>query len=142
MIESASIDKESHQRRACGSVGEVQQLDQALDSALAFADKNPNTLILVTADHGHAAQLIPDESLFAKTGIAVYTPGHLVRLRGADGANIAVNYATNDFFAEEHTGVQVPLLANEVGLGRVPAMLTQPELFAVMTDYLGLPGSD
>ena len=36
----------------------------------------------------------------------------------------------------------VPLLANEVGLGRVPAMLTQPELFALMTDYLGLPVSD
>jgi alkaline phosphatase len=142
MIESASIDKESHQRRACGSVGEVQQLDQALESALAFADENPNTLILVTADHGHAAQLIPDESLFAETGIAVYTPGHLVRLRGADGVNLAVNYATNDFFAEEHTGVQVPLLANEAGLGRVPAMLTQPELFTLMTDYLGLPVSD
>ena len=142
MIESASIDKQSHQRRACGSVGEVQQLDQALDSALAFADENPNTLILVTADHGHAAQLVPDESLFAMTGIAVYTPGHLVRLRGADGANIAVNYATNDFFAEEHTGVQVPLLANAEGLGRVPAMLTQPELFTLMTDYLGLSVSD
>jgi len=142
MIESASIDKQSHQRRACGSVGEVQQLDQALDSALAFAEKNPNTLILVTADHGHAAQLVPDESIFAKSGIAVYTPGHLVRLKGVDGANVAVNYATNDFFAEEHTGVQVPLLANEEGLGRVPAMLTQPELFTLMTDYLGLPVSD
>ncbi|MEE3326931.1 MAG: alkaline phosphatase [Myxococcota bacterium] len=138
MVESASIDKQSHQRKACGSVGEVQQLDQALDSALAFAERNPNTLILVTADHGHAAQLIPDESLFARTGIAVYTPGHLVRLKGADGANIAVNYATNDFFAEEHTGVQVPLLANEEGRGRVPAMLTQPQLFTLMTDYLGL----
>ena len=138
MIESASIDKQAHQRKACGSVGEVQQLDQALGSAMAFAEKNPNTLVLVTADHGHAAQLVPDESLFAQTGIAVYTPGHLVRLKGADGANIAVNYATNDFFAEEHTGVQVPLLANKEGAGRVPAMLTQPQLFTLMSDYLGL----
>lgn len=138
MVESASIDKQAHQRKACGALGELQQLDQALDSALAFAEENPNTLVLVTADHGHAAQLIPDESLFARTGIAVYTPGHLVRLKGADGSNIAVNYATNDFFAEEHTGVQVPLLANEVGQGRVPAMLTQPEIFTLMTDYLGL----
>lgn len=138
MVESASIDKQSHERKACGSVGEVQQLDQALDSALAFAKTHPNTLILVTADHGHAAQLIPDESLFARTGIAVYTPGHMVRLKGADGSNIAVNYATNDFFAEEHTGVQVPLLANGVGRGRVPGMLTQPQLFGLMTDYLGL----
>ena len=141
MVESASIDKQSHERKACGSVGEVQQLDQALDTALAFAETHPNTLILVTADHGHAAQLIPDESLFARTGIAVYTPGHMVRLKGADGSNIAVNYATNDFFAEEHTGVQVPLLVNEAGRGLVPGMLTQPELFGLMTDYLGLSGS-
>ena len=138
MIESASIDKQAHQRKACGSIGELEQLNESLDSALAFAETHPDTLVLVTADHGHAAQLIPDESLFAGTGIAVYTPGYLVRLRTADGSSFAVNYATNDFFAEEHTGVQVPVMANRQGLGKVPAMLTQPELFVLMTEYLGL----
>ncbi|MAI80647.1 MAG: alkaline phosphatase [Deltaproteobacteria bacterium] len=138
MVESASIDKEAHRRQACGSVGEVEQLNEALDSALKFSETHPDTLIIVTADHGHAAQLVPDESLFSKTGIAVFTPGHLVRLRGADGANIAVNYATTDFFAEEHTGVQVPILANGVGFGRVPVMLHQTEIFSIMVDYLGL----
>lgn len=138
MIESASIDKQAHQRKACGSIGELEQLNEALDSALVFAESHPNTLILVTADHGHAAQLVPDESLFAGTGIAVYTPGLLVRLRTGDGSRLAVNYATNDFFAEEHTGVQVPVMANQEGLGKVPAMLTQPELFQLMTEHLGL----
>ena len=138
MIESASIDKQSHQRKSCGSIGELEQLNEALDSALVFAESHPNTLVLVTADHGHAAQLVPDESLFADTGIAVYTPGFLVRLRTRDGSRVAVNYATNDFFAEEHTGVQVPVMANQEGLGKVPAMLTQPELFQLMTEHLGL----
>ncbi|MEE3325949.1 MAG: alkaline phosphatase, partial [Myxococcota bacterium] len=141
MVESASIDKQAHRRQACGSVGELQQLNEALDSAMAFAEDHPNTLILVTADHGHAAQVIPDESLFSQTGIAVYTPGHLVRLRTADGSSVAVNYATNDFFAEEHTGVQVPVMANSEGQGKVPAMVTQPELFRVMTEYLALGGT-
>ena len=59
MIESASIDKQSHERKACGSIGEVAQLNEALDSALAFAKSHPQTLIIVTADHGQAAQLIP-----------------------------------------------------------------------------------
>ena len=138
MIESASIDKQAHERKACGALGELEQLTEALDQAMAFAEVHPNTLVLVTADHGHAAQLVPDKSLFESTGIAVYTPGHLVRLRGADDSIIAVNYATNDFFAEEHTGVQVPVMANREGQGKVPSMLTQPELFTVMIDHLGL----
>ena len=138
MIESASIDKQSHARNACGSIGELEQLNEALDSALAFAEKTPNTLILVTADHGHAAQIIPDTSLFNKFGAPVYTPGHLVRLITPEGGGMAVNYATNGFIMEEHTGTQVPLLANDVGQGKVPGMVTQPEIFGLMADHLGL----
>lgn len=138
MIESASIDKRSHARDPCGSVGEVQQLDRTVDRVLAFAQRNPDTLVLVTADHGHAAQLVPNESLFSRFGIPVYTPGRLARIRTADGAVLGVNYATNDFRLEEHTGVNVPLFANEVGRGRVAPMVTQPELFELMVDYLGL----
>ncbi|MEE3197214.1 MAG: alkaline phosphatase, partial [Pseudomonadota bacterium] len=61
MIESASIDKQSHQRRPCGHIGELSQLDDALKVALDFAEKNSDTLILVTADHTHAAQIIADQ---------------------------------------------------------------------------------
>ncbi|MCP5041800.1 MAG: alkaline phosphatase [bacterium] len=138
IIESASIDKQSHFRNPCGSIGELDQLDRTVDRALAFAGYNPGTLILVTADHGHAAQLVPEQSLFSRFGVPVYTPGHLARLRTEDGALLAVNYATNDFKLEEHTGVNVPLYANEAGRGRVPAMVTQPEIFDIMVDYLGL----
>jgi alkaline phosphatase len=139
-IESASIDKQSHARNACGSIGELEQLEEALESALAFAKTHPDTLILVTADHGQAAQLVPNESLFAGFGIPVYSPGRIVRLTTREGAIMVVNYATNDFSMEEHTGVNVPLFANEVGVGRVPTMVTQPEIFEIMAEYLGLGG--
>ena len=137
-IESASIDKQSHARNACGSIGEVEQLEEALRSALAFAEGSPETLILVTADHGHAAQLVPNESLFSAFGVPIYSPGRLVRLKTRDGAILAINYATNDFSLEEHTGVSVPLYANDVGMGRVPGMVFQPEIFEIMLEYLGL----
>ena len=75
MIESASIDKQAHERKPCGSIGELEQLDEALASALAFAETHPNTLILVTADHSQAAQLIPYESLFAAFPMPTYYPG-------------------------------------------------------------------
>ena len=37
MIESASIDKESHKRNPCGSIGEIEQLEESLALALSFA---------------------------------------------------------------------------------------------------------
>jgi alkaline phosphatase len=136
MVESASIDKQSHERKPCGSIGEVQQLDEAVAVATAFAERHPDTLVLVTADHGHAAQLVPATSLFADFGIPVFTPGKIARLRTDEGGILAVNYATNNFPYEEHSGVNVPLFANETGRGLVPPMVTQPQIFEIMRSFL------
>lgn len=56
---------------------------------------------------------------------------------------MAVNYATNRFPREEHTEVNVPLFANrqlvtEEGENRIPALVSQPELFHIMAGHLGL----
>jgi alkaline phosphatase len=138
MIESASIDKESHVRNACGSIGELDQLDETLATVLAFAKTHPDTLVMVTADHGQAAQLVPNESLFSIYGVPVFTPGQLVRIKMPDGGEMAVNYATNTFLAEEHTGVAVPLHANELGRSLISTLITQPEIFEVTRKFLGL----
>ncbi|MEP6161348.1 MAG: alkaline phosphatase [Halieaceae bacterium] len=136
MVESASIDKQSHERKPCGSIGELAQLNEALKVALDYADKNPETLVLVTADHSQAAQLVPATSLFDAFGIPVYTPGHLARIVTDEGAILAVNYATNNFSYEEHSGANVPLFANSEGLGRVPSLVRQPEIFTIVRNYL------
>lgn len=138
MIESASIDKQSHQRKPCGSIGEVEQLDEALTSALAFAKTHPRTLILVTSDHSQAAQLIPYESLFAAYPIPTYTPGYLARIVTPEGSHMAINYATSNFMLEEHTGAAVPLLANSEGVGRIPTFVQQPQVFTIIREYLRL----
>ena len=136
IVESASIDKKAHARDACGSIGEMKQLEQSLAVAQAFA-KTSNTLILVTADHSQAAQIVPDESLFNAFGIPVYTPGKLVRLEMPSGGIMAINYATNDFFAEEHTGAAVPLFVNRPDLD-LPSYLHQSEIFNIMRRFLDL----
>jgi alkaline phosphatase len=66
----------------------------------------------------------------------VYSPGHVARINTLEGEVMAVNYATNDFIIEEHTGVNVPLLSNAVGQGLVPAMVTQPEIFNIIKSHL------
>lgn len=136
MVESASIDKQSHQRKACGSIGELKQLDESLAVAMKFAESHPDTLILVTADHGQAAQLVPERTLYSGIPVPVYTPGHVARINTSEGVIMAVNYATNDFVSEEHTGVNIPLLSNDVGQGSVPAMVTQPEIFDIIKSHL------
>jgi len=138
MVESASIDKQSHERKPCGSIGEVAQLEDALASALAFAKTNPQTLVLVTADHSQAAQLVPYESLFAAFPIPIFTPGKMARIITPEGGLMAVNYATNNFKQEEHTGAAVPLFGNSESLGRIPPFIQQPQIFAITRDYLGL----
>jgi alkaline phosphatase len=138
MIESASIDKQSHYRKPCGSIGELEQLNEALAGALAFADSHPNTLILVTADHSQAAQLVPIQSLFSSFPVPIFTPGKLARIETPEGAVMAINYATNNFAAEEHTGANVPIFGNQEAIDRVPSFLSQPEIFGVMRGYLQL----
>jgi alkaline phosphatase len=51
---------------------------------------------------------------------------------------MAINYATNNFMMEEHTGASVPLYSNEEGRGRVPSFVQQPQIFAIMREYLGI----
>jgi alkaline phosphatase len=138
MVESASIDKQSHERKPCGSIGEVEQLEEALAAALTFAESHPQTLIMVTADHSQAAQLVPENSLFAAYPIPIATPGKIARIITPQGSIMGVNYATNNFMMEEHTGAAVPLYSNREGLNRIPPFLQQTQIFTITRDYLGL----
>lgn len=136
MIESASIDKEAHRRRPCGHIGEVGQLDEAVLVALDYAASRPEVLVIVTADHGQAAHIIPVMSRYAPQNRA--TIGHFARLQTPEGAVMGINYATNDARQEEHTGVQVPVYASGFGASRLPTLMSQTEIFHVMAGHLGL----
>jgi alkaline phosphatase len=65
MVESASVDKEAHARRACGHIGEMEQLDEVVAMVRDYAGDKPGTLLVVTADHGHAVQVLNEGSFAA-----------------------------------------------------------------------------
>ena len=136
MIESASIDKQSHVRRPCGQIGELKQLDDTLKLVLEYASAHPETLVLVTADHSQAAQLVPERSWL---GANAASPGYFARIRTPEGAIMGVNYATNDSdVQEDHTGADVPLLAYGAAAGEVPAAVRQTDIFQIMMRHLKL----
>jgi alkaline phosphatase len=137
MVESASIDKQSHRRRPCGHIGELQQLDEALAVALAYTERHPETLVLVTADHGHAAQIVTETGGFPNDSYG--TPGYFALVRTSEGGLMGVNYATSDSPDQEyHTGTQVPLYAAGAVATSLPTFIAQRDLFGIMARHLGL----
>ncbi|MCL6705650.1 alkaline phosphatase [Pseudomonas sp. R2.Fl] len=58
MVEAASVDKMSHPLDWERSLFETIEFDKAIAVAREFADKNPDTLIVVTGDHTHGVGII------------------------------------------------------------------------------------
>lgn len=56
--ESAMIDKQEHASDICGAIGDLRELDEAVQVALDYQVKNPSALVMVTGDHWHSTQIV------------------------------------------------------------------------------------
>ena len=120
-MESASIDKRDHASDLCGQIGETLQLDQALRVALDFQRKNRDTLVVVTADHSHTSQIVPEGQ---------DTPGFYATVKTADGAALRVSYGTGKTPpGQSHTGARVPVAAIGPQATNVMGVRDQTDLF-------------
>jgi len=129
-VEGASIDKQDHAANACGQIGETVDLDEAVQVALAYAEKQGNTSVFVTADHGHTSQIIE---------VGSTSPGISVALTTADDAPMAVNYATSPSGgSQQHTGTQVRVAGYGPGAANIVGLTDQTDLFFTIRDALGL----
>lgn len=137
MVESASVDKQAHSRSACGHIGELEQLDEVVEMVRDYASDHPGTLIIVTADHGHAVQVL-NEASFA--GGSSTPMGYVTRLNTpSDGSILRIGYATSNGPQEEHTGTEVPVLV----YGGLPSLylksfMRQSDVFPIMAKHLNL----
>jgi alkaline phosphatase len=86
MIESAMIDSGGHGNSSSMIVRELLDFDQIIGWMMEYVDQNPNTLMLVTADHETAGVSIPQ-------------------------GNIAENEIEMAFHSDDHTGIMVPIFA-------------------------------
>lgn len=128
-VEGASIDKQDHAANPCGQIGETVDLDEAVQKALAFAKKDDNTLVIVTADHAHASQIIAPDSK---------APGLSQMLTTKDGAMMAMTYGNSEEESMEHTGAQLRIAAYGPHAANVVGLTDQTDLFFTMKDALGL----
>lgn len=137
VIEDEAIDEHAHRRQPCGHVGGVAQIDETLSVVMQYAESHPELLVIVTADHGHAAQII--SPTIASGQGANFSPGHAAQLITADGSVMGINYTTaRPNSGGVHTGVQVPLLASGPGVNQWPVFMLQTELFHIAKRHFGL----
>lgn len=129
-IEGASIDKQDHAANPCGQIGETVAFDAAVKAALDYQRANPDTLVVVTADHGHTSQIV-------ETGST--TTGATATLRTKDGADMTISYATAPLpESQQHTGTQVRIAAGGPQGANVLGVTDQTELFHTMGRALGI----
>lgn len=129
-VEGASIDKQDHAANPCGQFGETVDLDEAVQKALAFAKKDGNTLVIVTADHAHACQIVYPNAK---------APGLTQAVMTADGVPMAVSYGNSeDPENQGHTGTQLRVAAYGPHAGNVAGLTDQTDLFFTIRDALGL----
>ena len=133
-VEGASIDKADHDADACGQIGELDDLDQAISAAQKWvADSGEPTLIVATADHAHTRQI---------TGDGTRTAGLTTKLLTADGAPLVINYANAANNGEDalggqgHTGAQLRIAASGPGAQNVVGRTDQTDLFYTVMNAL------
>lgn len=129
-VEGASIDKQAHASNPCGQFGETMDLDEAVQVAMEFAKKDGNTLVIVTADHAHATQIVyPDTK----------APGWTQAVMTADGSPMTISYGNSEDIDDAgHTGAQLRVAAYGPGALRVVGLTDQTDIFFTIRDTLQL----
>lgn len=123
-VESAMVDKQEHASDICGAIGDVSELNDALKEALAFKRHNPDTLIIVTSDHAHSTQIVPNNSSGRQTAT----------LLTADGDPMSVAYSTQAA-GSSHTGSTVRIAAVGPQAANVTGLIDQTDLYKTLLGH-------
>ncbi|WP_392551931.1 alkaline phosphatase [Orbus wheelerorum] len=132
-VEGASIDKQAHNANPCGQFGETVDLDEAVQVALKFAKENDDTLVIVTADHAHATQIIPSKAKAYGLNQTLMTE---------DGSLMTINYATSETDSQNHTGTQIRIAGYGPNAANVAGLLDQTDLFFIIMNAMGVESKD
>jgi len=113
VLEGAQIDHGGHENKLPYVVTEVMDFDQTIGKAMAFADSNGETLVIVTADH--------------ETGGLTLTDG-----------DYASGYTSGQFSTDDHTAIPVPVFAYGPGAQLFSGVYENTEIFNKILAALGI----
>lgn len=104
MIEAANIDSGGHSNSTSMIVSEMLDFDEVIGKVVQYVDDNPNTLLIITADHETGGVSIPQ-------------------------GDIASNTVELGFHSDDHTGIMVPVFAYGAHSGDFRGVYENSELF-------------
>lgn len=107
MVESAMIDSGGHGNSSKMIVEEVLDFDKTIGEVIRYADENPGTLVIITADHETGGVSIPQGSV--------------------DDHSVELNFQSDD-----HTGIPVPIFAYGSHSGDFRGFYENTEVFHKM----------
>lgn len=113
MVEGSKIDRASHRNLEAEMLGEMLAFDEAVGVALEYAKNNPDTLVIVTADH--------------ETGGFAISGGQ------PTGENLKF-----DWVHTNHTGAMVPIYAFGSGAERFTGTLQITDIPIIIADLMGI----
>ncbi|MCF8221922.1 MAG: alkaline phosphatase [Bacteroidales bacterium] len=113
MVEGSQIDWGGHANNAEYVLGEVWDFDVAVGIALQYAERDKETLVIVTADHETGGMSIPD-------------------------GNLEDRSVSPEFTSIGHTGVMVPVFAFGAGAEKFTGVYDNTGLFDRMAEVLKL----
>lgn len=113
MVEGSQIDKAGHAHDIEWLTSEVIDFDRSVGVAYEFAQKNSNTLVVVTADHETGGLTLP-------------------------GGNLEERTIRHNFGSKDHTAVMVPAFSYGPGAERFSGIHENTFFFNEFIDLLGL----
>ncbi len=117
MVEGACIDKHSHSNDLENAVKSTLEFDKAVAAALAFAEEDGETLVIITADH-ETGGIQYD----AETDSYVYTSGSHTDANVPVFVNVEdAGFVLNAAYENRHIGAQLGLVLG-MGEGNYPGM--------------------
>jgi len=114
MIEGSQIDWGGHENDPEYTVSELLDFDKVIGSVLDFAEKDGNTLVIITADHETGGLTLPH------------------------GSDILEDSTSTHFSTTHHTAVMVPVFAKGPGEDAFDGIYENTQIFDKIMFVLGL----
>ena len=111
MIEAAKIDHAGHSNNTAGILAESIDFDKAITEALIFADNNPETLVIITADHETSGFSLPQ-------------------------GNIETHQLEGYFASYDHSAIMVPIFAYGAKSNEFQGVYENNEVFHKILEVL------
>ena len=148
MVEAANVDKMSHPLDWDRAVVDTIEFDKAIAAAREFADKNPDTLIIVTGDHTHGVSIIgtvndekPGDDMREKVGTYAEAgfPNYMDENKDGypDKVDVTKRLFLNANNGPDHYETFRPKLDNPF----VPAIQNEKKEYVANEAYKDIPGA-